>query len=78
VSEKKSGELGELRELRELEDKRELIIFGYLARKSHPKFRSLRVGCRVWRVGEELNQKMICDNAIWCSRMYLLQLSCQA
>ncbi|NER23433.1 MAG: hypothetical protein F6J96_22570 [Symploca sp. SIO1C2] len=29
-----------LRELRELRKKRELIIFGYLARKSLPKFRS--------------------------------------
>ncbi|NEP11026.1 MAG: hypothetical protein F6K14_12595 [Symploca sp. SIO2C1] len=39
MSEKKGGELGELRELRE---KRKLIIFGYLARKSHPKFCSPR------------------------------------
>jgi len=37
VSEKKGGEL---RELRELGEKRELIICGSLARKSHPKFRS--------------------------------------
>ncbi|NER51399.1 MAG: hypothetical protein F6J92_32985 [Symploca sp. SIO1A3] len=41
MSEKKGGELGKLRELREvgeLRDKRELIILGYKAWKSRPKF----------------------------------------
>ncbi|NES17734.1 MAG: hypothetical protein F6K41_02020 [Symploca sp. SIO3E6] len=36
AEERRSGGVGELRK------KRELIIFGYLARKSHPKFRSPR------------------------------------
>ncbi|NES23545.1 MAG: hypothetical protein F6K41_32660 [Symploca sp. SIO3E6] len=34
AEERRSGGVGELSK------KRELIIFGYLARKSHPKFRS--------------------------------------
>ncbi|NES23662.1 MAG: hypothetical protein F6K41_33270 [Symploca sp. SIO3E6] len=49
MSEKKGGELRELRKLRELRElrelrklrkKRELMMSGHLARKSHPKFRS--------------------------------------